>query len=152
MNIGWTEHARDAFLNAALRGQGGTITWPAGALYAAALTVNPQTLDVSDMVEVDSVTHPEYARVQVEFDAPVTEDIGGPPATNFRRKCDSTAEEIWPDADASWGTIVALAFFDAATGGNCWYVRAVATSKDIDEGDTLRAGAGKISISFLNAA
>lgn len=152
MNIGWTQYARDAFLNAALRGQGGSITWPSGALYVGALTTNPQALDASDLVEVDSVAHPEYARVQVEFDAPATEDIGGPPATDYRRKCVSTAEEIWPDADASWGTIVALAFFDAATGGNCWYVRAVQTSKDIDAGDTLRAGLGKISISFLNAA
>lgn len=48
-----------------------------------------------------------------------------------------TADVLFPVASASWGTIVAVGIFDAASGGNLLMWATLTTSKTIATGDQL---------------
>lgn len=52
----------------------------------------------------------------------------------------------WPDATASWGTVVAVGIFDAATGGNLLHWGDLTASKAIASGDRFELAAGALSI------
>ena len=59
---------------------------------------------------------------------------------------ENAADITFPEATASWGTVVAFALHDALTGGNMLYWGALTTSKSIDNGDTAKRPAGDLDI------
>lgn len=59
----------------------------------------------------------------------------------------SSAVEF-PEASASWGTIVAAGIFDASTSGNLIAFASLTTSKSIDTGDVLRFNTGALDITL----
>ena len=59
----------------------------------------------------------------------------------------SSAVEF-PEASASWGTVVAAGIFDASTSGNLIAFATLTTSKSIDTGDVLRFNTGALDITL----
>lgn len=54
----------------------------------------------------------------------------------------------WPEATASWGTIVHVGILDAASAGNYLGGGALAANKTIGAGDTFRIKAGDLDITL----
>jgi hypothetical protein len=59
----------------------------------------------------------------------------------------SAADVVFPQATASWGTVVGFGLYDAASGGNLLYFNNLTTSKQIDSGDQLSFPAGNVTLS-----
>lgn len=140
--IGFTTYGRDLMLNHFFRA---TDMPHIAQVEVAALIQNATLMDGSDAVEVDSVAHPEYARVVVEFNAPETDGVDA----TFR-KVVSSADELWPNASSNWGQIVGVAAY--VVGGNMFWTNPVETAKDIATADTLRITGGDLQIGFKNAS
>lgn len=102
-----------------------------GTLYLAAFTVAP-----GETGGGTEVTGGSYARVAV------TNNTTNFPSAN--PKLNGTAISF-PQASASWGTVVAVGWMDAASGGNMLTYCTLDTSKDITSGDTLTFAAGALS-------
>jgi hypothetical protein len=60
----------------------------------------------------------------------------------------SGAEFTFPTPSGSWGTITDMAFVDAATNGNMLAYTALAASKVISNGNTVRFASGAITLAF----
>jgi hypothetical protein len=60
----------------------------------------------------------------------------------------SDADINFPQATASWGTIVALGIHDADTSGNLLMYTDLTTSKTIDEGDILKVSSGSLTVTL----
>jgi len=60
----------------------------------------------------------------------------------------SDADVTFPQATASWGTIVALGVHDADTSGNLLMYTDLTTSKTIDEGDILKVSSGSLTVTL----
>jgi hypothetical protein len=60
----------------------------------------------------------------------------------------SDADVTFPQATASWGTIVALGIHDADTSGNLLMYTDLTTSKTIDEGDILKVSTGSLTVTL----
>jgi hypothetical protein len=99
-----THYAEGKVGDAILRGI--SFTAPA-QMYMALFTVAP-----TDAGGGTEVSGGGYARQPVTFGAGTTQTTG----TLYV----NSATVTFPQATANWGTIVAFAFFDAATGGNMW--------------------------------
>lgn len=112
---------------------GGDFTRPA-TIYVALFTSAPT--DAGGGVEVSGGS---YAR------AAVTNNATNWPAASGGSKSNGTAI-VFPEATASWGTVVAVGLFDAATAGNLLYWADLTTSKAIGAGDTARFPAGSIAL------
>lgn len=80
-----------------------------------------------------------YARQSVAFDAASTV-AGVTSASN------SADVEFGPATVSNWGTISHLAIFDAVSGGNMLFQGALSVSKTITVDDSLRIGAGNLTI------
>lgn len=104
---------------------------PAATVYAAAFTANPT--DAGGGTEVSGGS---YARTAITFSAASAGAITNSGAVTF------------PTATASWGTITAIAVFDAATAGNMLAWDALGTSVTINSGDTLQVNTGDFDISL----
>lgn len=100
-------------------------------VYCALYTVAP-----SDAGGGTEVSGGGYARQAVTFGAPSNGVF-----TN-------SADVVFPIATANWGTIVAFALFDAATGGNMLIYGNLSSSKTINSGDQFRFPAGQLSVTF----
>lgn len=112
---------------------GGDFTRPA-TVYAAAFTVAPG--DAGGGTEVSGGS---YARVAI------TNNATNWPAASGGAKANGT-DITFPQATASWGTVAAVALFDAAVAGNMLYWGDLAASKTIDSGDTLVIAAGDFDV------
>jgi len=112
---------------------GGDYSRPA-TVYVALFTVAP-----SDSGGGTEVSGGSYARVAV------TNNATNWPAASGGAKSNGT-EIAFPEATASWGTVVAFAIFDAETGGNMLYWADLTTSKSIDSGDTAKFAVGDLDI------
>jgi len=99
--------------------------------YVGAFTVAPS--DTSSGTEVNAE---EYVRQEITF-GDVTE---GNPSTISN----SNVVEF-PVAQSDWGTVVALAIFDAATGGNMIAFSNVDTPRHVDVGIALRIPVGALT-------
>lgn len=99
--------------------------------YVGAFTVAPS--DTSPGTEVNAS---DYIRQEITF-GNVTE---GNPSTISN----SNAVEF-PVAESDWGTVVALAIFDAATGGNMIAFSNVDTPRHVDVGIALRIPVGGLT-------
>ena len=60
----------------------------------------------------------------------------------------SDADVTFPQATASWGTIVALGVHDALSSGNLLMYTDLTTSKTIDEGDILKVSTGSLTVTL----
>lgn len=107
----------------------GAVTRPT-AWYIALYTVAP-----TDSTAGTEVTGGSYARQAV------TMTVTGDTASN-------TASVEWPEATASWGTVVAAAIMDASTGGNIIAYGALTANKTISSGDVFRFPAGAFDVTL----
>lgn len=107
----------------------GAVTRPT-AWYIALYTVAP-----TDSTAGTEVTGGSYARQAVSM------SVTGDTASN-------TASVEWPEATASWGTVVAAAVMTASTGGTIIAYGALTASKDISSGDVFRFPAGAFDVTL----
>ncbi len=104
--------------------------------YAALLTTAPTTNTGTGAVEVAGGS---YARVAV------TKNATNFPAAASRAISNGVAI-TWPTATASWGTVLGVGFYDAATAGTFLGYAALAASKVVNSGDTPQLAVGALSI------
>lgn len=109
---------------------GSTPTRPS-ARYAALFTAAP-----SDSGGGTEVAGGGYARQAVVFNASSGGSTG------------NSAALTWTASGAAYGTIVATAVYDAATGGNMIFYGTLATSKTINDGDSFQLPAGGMTLSL----
>lgn len=103
-------------------------------VYIALYTVAP-----TDSGGGTEVTGGSYARVSV------TNNATNWPAAASQTKQNGTAF-TFPQATASWGTVVAFSILDAASGGNTLYWGDLNTSKAIENGDVAEFAISAITI------
>lgn len=94
-------------------------------VYMAAFTVAP-----TDAGGGTEATGGSYARVSI------TNNTTNWPNSSGGSKSNGTAI-TFPTASASWGSIVAVALFDASSSGNLLYWATLSVNKTIGNGDTL---------------
>lgn len=123
---GKTNYLETALLNHVLRNT--AFTSPT-TIYVALFTVAPDETGGGTEVSGGS-----YARQTVTFTAPSPDSIS------------NVSDVTFPVATANWGTIVAFALMDAASGGNMLYFENLTTSRDIFTSDQLRFPSGQIIV------
>jgi hypothetical protein len=123
-----TDYLENALANHVLRNV--AYTSPS-AVYVGLFTVAP-----GETGGGTEVSGGGYARQAVTFGAPSNGTV-----TN-------SADVTFPVATASWGTIVAFAIFDAASGGNMLIYGSLTSSKSVGSGDQFKFPAGQLQISF----
>lgn len=94
------------------------------------------TVDPSDSGGGTEVTGNGYARQDITFGAPTDGLV------------QNSAEIAFPQATASWGTIVAIGVFDASTAGNLLYHGGLSVDKDVGENDTFKIAIGDLDITL----
>lgn len=125
----FSNYAEDLLVNALLRGT--SFTAPATPYVA---------LFVSDPGEAGAGTEVSggaYTRKAATFAAPsngVTE---------------TTADLVFNQATADWGTVGYFAIFDASTGGNMLFHGALVTPKTIEIDDQFNIPAGNLTVTLL---
>jgi len=105
-----------------------------GTVWVALYTVAP-----TDAGGGTEATGGSYARVAV-----VNNDTNWPAASGGAKS--NGAAVTFPQASASWGTVVAFAILDAASSGNFLYWGDLTANKVIDTGDTPSFAIGDIDI------
>jgi len=126
-----SDYLENALLDHAL---GGGDYTRAGTVWVALYTAAP-----TDAGGGTEATGGSYARVAVVNNATNW------PAASGGAKSNGTAV-TFPQASASWGTVVAFAILDAATSGNFLYWGDLTANKTIDTGDTCSFAIGDIDI------
>lgn len=116
---------------------GGQSVTPPATLYAQAYTVTP-----SDSGGGTQVTTNGHARVAI------TNNLTNFPAASGGAKSNGTAITWGAASGGSWGSVVAVAFFDASSGGNMIGWSDLAVAKTIDDGDTLYIPVGSLDITL----
>ena len=127
---GFTDYSEDLVLDWLLTA--GSATRPT-AWYVALYTVAPT--DTGGGTEVSGGS---YTREAITFSV-----SGTSPAT-----ATNSADIEFPEATASWGTVVAAGVFDASTGGNLLAYSNLTTSKAVSTGDVLRFNTGALDITL----
>lgn len=112
---------------------GGVAFSAPASVYAALFTVAP-----SDSGGGTEVSGGSYARVAI------TNNTTNFPSASAGTKQNGTAI-TWPTASASWGTVVAIGLFDAASAGNLLYWSTI-SSKTIDPNDTVSIPINNLTI------
>ncbi len=118
---------------------GAVVHTPAVTHHVALLTVVPT--DAGGGTEVSGGS---YARVAKTNNATNWPNASG---TNPTTKSNGTAIDF-PTATADWGTVAAVAIYDAPTGGNLIGWTAVAVSKPVLSGDTPSFPASSLTITL----
>lgn len=122
-----TDYLEDALLDHVLRNT--AYTSPT-TVYVGLFTADPT--DTGS--QANEVTGGSYARQAVTFGAP----SGGTVA--------NTGIITFPTATASWGTVTHAAILDAVSAGNMLYKGALASSKTVDNGDTVSYAIGALTV------
>jgi hypothetical protein len=60
----------------------------------------------------------------------------------------SSADVVFPQATANWGTISHIGILDALTSGNLLMYTPLTTSKTIEEGDILKVSSGNLTVTL----
>lgn len=107
---------------------------PPSTIYVALFTAAPN--DAGGGTEVSGGS---YSRVGVQNNATNW------PAASGGQKQNGVAINF-PQATTSWGTVVAVGFFDAATNGNLLAWANLAANKAVGVGDTISFPVGSITI------
>jgi len=105
-----------------------------GTVYIAVYTTAPN--DAGGGVEVSALG---YTRLAV----PNTNAYWSPAVGGVKTNAQTLA---FGQAVAPWGTLVAAAIFDAASGGNMLYHGALSVPRVVTAGDTVRFMAGEIDL------
>jgi hypothetical protein len=105
---------------------------PASTLYVGLFTTAP-----SDTGGGTEVSGGSYARTSVSFSVSGTTTL-----------CTNSGAVEFPTATAGWGTVVAVAVFDASSSGNMLAWADLTTSKTIDTGDVFRIATGDLDITL----
>ena len=129
-----SQYLAEAFLAYMLQNPTTPITKPT-TVYVALCTTIPTSSTAGT-----EVTGGGYARVAVTTSA-----------TNFTIATDVATSGIaitFPAATASWGTVVAYQFYDAATAGNPLFYGTLTTSQIISTGATPSFAAGQLTITM----
>lgn len=111
-------------------------TYTGSTVYAALFTTAPTTAYTSGSptgVEV-STSGTAYARQSATFGAPASGVTSNSTPINYSA------------ATASWGTVVAVGIFDAASGGNLLYFGNLGTPKTVGIGDTVSFAAAALAV------
>ncbi len=116
---------------------GGANYAPVGTVYVALYTTAPDDAGVGGT----EVSGGAYARVAV------TNNATNWPAASGGAKSNGVAV-TFPQATAAWGTVIAFAIWDAATGGNMLVSAALSASKAVQTGDTPVFGVGDLKLSL----
>ncbi|MDP9487929.1 MAG: hypothetical protein M3Q49_19420 [Actinomycetota bacterium] len=116
---------------------GGVNYAPPGTLYVALYTTAPDDAGAGGT----EVSGGAYARVAV------TNNATNWPAALGGAKSNGVAV-TFPQATAAWGTVVAWAVWDAATGGNMIDSATLSASKTVQTGDTPVFGVGDLKFSL----
>ena len=99
-------------------------------VYVALFTVAP-----TESGGGTEVTGGAYARQAVTFSSPSPDQVS------------NTIDVTFPIASANWGTVVAFAIMDAASGGNMLYFANLTASRDVLINDQLRFPIGQLIVS-----
>lgn len=113
---------------------GGTAITPPATLYFALYTAAP-----TDSGGGTEVTGGGYVRLGVVNSPAYFGAATGSGKTN-------STPLVWATPTASWGTVVAIGIFDAASGGNLLYWGTVTTSRLVDVGVPPRIEIGELVI------
>jgi hypothetical protein len=117
------------------------------ALYVALFTAAPD--DTGGGTEVSGGG---YARVQVgpsDTDWNATQGGTSGASSGTSGLTDNANDIVFPDPTADWGTIVAFAIFDAATGGNMLIWGNLATNQTVNNGNPApKFAAGDLDITI----
>jgi hypothetical protein len=104
-----------------------------GTLYFALYTTAPLATGGGVEVSGGSYGRASLANNTTNFPA----SVGGAKS--------NAAAITWPTAAASWGVVVAVGVFDAATGGNLLYFATI-SSKTVDSNDTVSIPVGNFTL------
>lgn len=139
----FTNYAENKLIDHIYRGQ--PLSLPAN-WYVALMTTLP-----SDASAGTEVTGGAYARVALPRDMDTWAGTQGPGTTTVSTGASGTTSNnavfTFPAPTDSWGTVVGLALFDQAVGGNMWSFGALGSPKNITAG----ADAPSFPISALQA-
>jgi hypothetical protein len=129
--------------------RGGTMTTPA-ALYSALFTVTP-----SDAGGGTEVTGGAYARINLAPTATNWAATNGAtlttnPSTGTSGTTSNNVAITFPTATAAWGTVVAVAIFDAVTGGNMLWWGPLTANQVVGIGGTFSFAISQIAIQVDN--
>ncbi|MHB8520732.1 MAG: phage tail fiber protein [Limisphaerales bacterium] len=113
---------------------GATLYVPPTSVWVALYTTAPT--DAGGGVEVSGGA---YTRIQIN-----NTPTNWPGASAGVKS--QTYDVLWAVATADWGTVVALAIFDAASGGNMLYWATVNTPKPVFNGDTAKIAGGQLIV------
>lgn len=109
---------------------GATTFTPPSIVYVALFTAAPS--DSGGGTEVTTSGGTGYSRVSVANNTTNWPNASGTSPTSKSNGTTFT----FPTATADWGTIVAMAIFDASTGGNMLYWATLNANKVVSNGDT----------------
>lgn len=126
----------EKLLNHLLRGTAYTAP---GTVHVALFTVAP-----GETGGGTEVTGGSYARVAVAATTAQWSD----PALGTQGETDNVNAITFPQATASWGTVVAVGVFDAAAAGNLLFYGNLTQSKIVGSGDTFQFAAGDLNLSL----
>lgn len=114
----------------------GTTAYTQPTPYVALYTVAPTVAGGGT-----EATGAAYARVAASFGAAANEDASNDVAITFPTP-----------SGGDWGTVVAWAVLDAASGGNMLYTKTLTTSKVTADGDPVQFPIGSLTISRVDPA
>lgn len=127
-----SNYLEDKTLNFWFRANADTITAPATVYLALFTAVTDAEAGTGTEVAGGS-----YARTAITFGAPSNGAIA------------NSGDVTFPTASADWGTVTHAAIFDASSSGNALTaLTALAASKAVGNGDTLKFAAGDIDVTL----
>jgi hypothetical protein len=141
-----TDYLENKLVDFLMRGQAFT---PPTSVYVALFTVAPT--DAGGGTEVSGGS---YARVQVPCsitDWCGTQAAGSTTASSGTSGTISNNNVLtFPTPSANWGTVVSVALFDAASGGNMLIQGALQASQVVNTGNTVSFAAGTLQFQIDN--
>lgn len=113
------------------------VAWKPTAIYMALFTAAPSDSGGGTEVSGGGYARQQVAQADAQWNAP---GVGG--------LTDNVNDIAWPVATANYGTVTHMAIFDAVTGGNMLFHRALAASKIVDTDDTFKFAAGDLDVTL----
>ncbi len=141
-----TDFAENKLVDAMVRGQaiGAPATWHIGLDTVACTETGTGT----------EVAGGGYARVAVAAGLSTWAGTQAAASTTASSGTSGTTSNngviTFPTPSASWGTVVSMRWWDAASGGNAWICQALTVSKTINSGDTVSFPAGSLTFQIDN--
>jgi len=131
-----TDYAENILIDAMFRNT--TLSRPA-AWWMALSTTTPTDAGTN----VTEPTDTNYARQSLDTGAASEwSDPAGGSAT------DNTPALVWPAADTGFGVLTHVVFYDAVTGGNAWFWKALASAVTVNAGEVFQFPAGALDAAF----